>query len=257
MAAQKTTHNVNLTDRHAKTPDHPSASTSVITTREHPAPAAGREVDTPQLAEAGIVNLCIQEYIALRSEQRVRLESANKIINYYAIVIAAVIGGLLSLGKALEVETFRWFFQNVLLLIPIITMPFAFTQQNEEIFVRHIGAYLEQLKAQISAAGDSRYWLWETYHSSKAPPRLKFTGMFRAGLLIIFSGLSLVLRIMDSPRPRSIAHFVQSNTWPQNTVFVIDVILILIASAIGIRMAIRAQKKALEPTTEGKIFDLT
>lgn len=256
MAEQKKPQNVNLTDPPTKTPNPPCASTSVTTTGEPPALVTRRECDTPQLAESGIVDLCIQEYVALRSEQRVRLESANKIINYYAIVIAAVIAGLLSLGKSLEVETFRWFFQNVLLLIPIITMPFAFTQQNEEIFVRHIGEYLEQLKAQISAAGDSRYWLWETYHSSKAPRRLKFTGMFRAGLLIIFSGLSLVLRILDSPRPRSIAHFVQSNTWPQNTVFVIDVILILVASAIGIRMAIRAQK-TVEPKTEGKIFDLT
>jgi hypothetical protein len=139
-----------------------------------------------------IVDLCIQEYIALRAEQRTRLDSANRIIHYYAIVLAALTVGILSLMKDNR-SLFDLLFPNILLLIPLVSLPFAFAQQNEELFVRDIGDYFETIKEQITGKKDGRYWCWENHHNLTVSTSLiwKITGIFRSGLLIIFSALSL------------------------------------------------------------------
>jgi hypothetical protein len=205
-------------------------------------------------ADEQVIALCIQEYIALRSEQRTRLDSANKIINYYALIVAAAIGGLLTVYTRADPATFKSAFQLVLLLIPLVTLPFAFTQQNEEIFVRHIGKYCDELKAQISSKTDRSYWRWEDYHNRTLSysPMLRFTGFFRSGLLIIFSIISLLLLMISN---YLIGELVSPFEWcrrvnipsPQFAIGLlttIDWLLIAAASVIGILMS-RASSKVI------------
>jgi hypothetical protein len=153
---------------------------------------AQREICELDLDAKDKLNLHLQEYAALRAEQRTRLDSANKIIHYSAVVLAAVVVGLLSLYKTAEHAVFMGTFRVVLLLVPVVILPFAFTQQNEEIFVRHIGNYLNELKNKITSNQDPCYWTWETFHAEKQPRVLIVTGFFRASLLIIFSVLAQV-----------------------------------------------------------------
>jgi hypothetical protein len=150
------------------------------------------KVSKLDLKDRDRLNLHLQEYGALRAEQRTRLDSANKIIHYSAVVLAAVIVGLLSLYKSTDPPIFKATFRIVLLLVPVVVLPFAFTQQNEEILVRHIGNYLRKLKEEISFEDDQSYWGWETFHAKEQPWELLVTGFFRAGLLIIFSVLALL-----------------------------------------------------------------
>jgi len=146
------------------------------------------------------INLHIQEYIALRAEQRTRLDSANRIIHYYAILLAAVIVGLVNVYKNGDEGIFNSVFPIVLLSIPAITIPFVFAQQNEEIIVRNIGDYFNKIKAQISRENDNKYWNWEGHHYDRLTDispigltSLQITAFSRAGLLIFFSMASLIV----------------------------------------------------------------
>lgn len=157
------------------------------------------------------LNLNIQEYVALRSEQRTRLDSANKIIHYSAIVLAALtaglltlykdvgkdqslLGGLLTFGDNAAKDQFENIFKNLLLLFPLISMPFALTQQNEEILVSRIGDYLDERRGRIAESlGDDEFWLWERWHNTHWSVALYVTAFFRSTLLIFFAALSLGL----------------------------------------------------------------
>jgi len=211
-----------------------------------------------------IIDLCIQEYIALRSEQRTRLDSANKIINYYALVVAAAVGGLLTVYTRVDPATFKSAFQLVMLLIPLVTLPFAFTQQNEEIFVRHIGKYCDELKSQISSKVDHRYWLWEDYHNLKVSQSrmLRFTGFFRSGLLILFSVISLLILttsyavagelVWPLEWYRSVR--IPSREFAIGALMVFDWILIASASVVGIHMT-RASSKVISEKQSLRVGD--
>lgn len=74
------------------------------------------------------IQLHIKEYEALRAEQRTRLDSANKIIHYSALISAAFVGGIVTAYGKIPQEVLR----AVVLLVPAVLMPFALTQQNEE-----------------------------------------------------------------------------------------------------------------------------
>src|ERR1051325_7509324 len=150
--------------------------------------------------DARIIDLHLQEYIALRAEQRTRLDSANKIIHYYAIVLAAVVVGLVTVYKNGGEAAFNSIFPLILLSLPVITIPFVLAQQNEEIIVRNIGDYFRLIKGRISSQTDERYWTWEEYHYTQLSDlnttksfSLKLTAFSRAGLLIFFSIMSLVV----------------------------------------------------------------
>lgn len=198
-----------------------------------------------QLRREDVINLCIQEYIVLRAEQRTRLDSANKIIHYYAVVIGAVIVGLLSIYKNGGEAAFLTSFHNAMLLIPLITLPFAFTQQNEEIFVRHIGDYLEGMKSQISEAGDDAYWGWEKYHNRPSPCELQLTGVFRAGLLIIFSLISLLLFGVTSHPIEWFHNFgFLSRGFGILVLLTVDCILLIMALWTAFRMAKKRRTRA-------------
>lgn len=198
-----------------------------------------------------ILNLHVQEYIALRAEQRTRLDSANRIIHYYAILLAAVIIGLVNVYKNGEEGVFNSVFPIVLLSIPVVTIPFVFAQQNEEIIVRNIGDYFRQIKSRISNEKDDRYWKWEGYHysqlsdiSSSGVRSLQLTAFFRAGLLIFFSTASLIVYYLTCriSMPWTFALDVYRG-WPNSrqafymgTLLFFDWVLIIVASRIGIGM---------------------
>lgn len=146
------------------------------------------------LSEEQLLSLHIQEYIALRSEQRTRLDSANKIIHYYAILLGAISAASLAVYKT-QGDTFDQVFPYILLLVPLLSIPFAFAQQNEEIIVRNIGTYIIHLKNNISENDIGNFWNWESYHISSMledKPKL-ITSAFRATLLLFFSSFSLIL----------------------------------------------------------------
>jgi hypothetical protein len=190
------------------------------------------EVD--KLNARDFLQLHIQEYIALRSEQRTRLDSANKIIHYSAIVIAALTAGLIALYKEVDIDKFNNAFSNVLLLFPIIALPFAFTQQNEEILVRRIGDYFSKIKEKITDSEDSGYWNWENWHDTKVSIILHMTAFFRSGLLIIFSVISVII-------------YVNKFGWPDSTtrwwLFVVDLLLLFWAVYIAFSMANKRFRK--------------
>ena len=213
-------------------------------------------------AETGVdkqvIDLCIEEYVALRSEQRTRLDLANKIINYYALVLAAAIGGLLTLHTRVDPDTFRSVFQLVLLFIPLVTLPFAFTQQNEEIFVRHIGKYCDELKSHISSNTDRCYWQWEDYHNRTLTRSrlMRFTGFFRSGLLIFFSLVSLLISYAVAGEVITPVQWWRSVTIPSyqfalGLLLAIDWLLILAAAIVGYIMS-RASSKVISEKIQSK-----
>jgi hypothetical protein len=192
------------------------------------------EINEEDAVDESHLQLHIQEYIALRSEQRTRLDSANKIIHYSAIVIAALIAGLITLYKDTEAGKFDEAFKNVLLLFPLVSMPFALTQQNEEIMVRRIGDYFSEMKGKIKGYAPSEYWGWENWHNKKGLHILHITGFFRAGLLIIFSLCSMIIYL----------YLIKCNL-PYDyrlVLFILDLLLFGLASYVAIRMGIKRLK---------------
>jgi hypothetical protein len=212
---------------------------SILTSKE----SVGDISSYEDLKKEQQIALCVQEYTNLRSEQRTRLDSANKIIHYSAIVIAAVIAGLLTLYKEVDVVKFNSAFQSVLLLFPLLTMPFALTQQNEEIIVRRIGDYFTEIKGRITKKDDTNYWHWENWHNGKGTLILLVTAFFRSGLLIIFAFLSLLIYLFQFGWPDS------NIKW---ALFAADLVLLGTAISVAIFMAnkrLRGLRFILEKTS--------
>ena len=153
---------------------------------EHSSNSDGR------LSEEDYLNLRIKEYEALRAEQRTRLDAANKLIHYNVLVIGFVIAGLIAGYRQGNMTEFNNALLTALLLIPLLSMPFTFTQWNDEIIVDNIGRYLEKVKEQITYEGDPSYWRWEEHHNSEKPVVLKITAAVRSGLFPIFALCSLI-----------------------------------------------------------------
>jgi len=173
--------------------------------------------------------LHIQEYLALRAEQRTRLDSANKIIHYYAVVIAALILGLLNAYRSSgNTQDFELILQNILLLLPAISMPFAFAQQNEEIIVRNIGDYFRDLKSMITYVGDSSYWQWEERHNRNKAFVLLLTSGARSVLLIAIAVLSLII---------SMARFKFNMDFWQSALFVLDWVFVFLGLGVALAMS--------------------
>ncbi len=176
-------------------------------------------------------DLHIQEYLALRAEQRGRLDSANKIIHYYAVVIAALILGLLNAYRGIDnIQSFNIMLQNILLLLPAISMPFAFAQQNEEIIVRNIGDYFRDLKGMITFMGDTSYWGWEDRHNQNKAFILLFTSGARSVLLIAMAMLSLIIYVVD---------FKFKMNWWQGALFALDCTFVILGLVVAITMSKR------------------
>jgi len=209
------------------------------------------EVDRKKipLGENHMIDLSIQEYIALRAEQRTRLDSANKIIHYYTVVLGAVIVGLLSMFKNDNPTLFIPVFHYTMLLVPLVTLPFAFTQQNEELFVRHIGKYFDEMKSQLSSREGLRFWGWEDFHNESIPREMRITGVFRAGLLIFFAALSLILFALTS-HPLEWLDNVRlfSASSGAALLFVLDCLLLTTALWTARKMAKRAKQRQNQNT---------
>jgi hypothetical protein len=154
--------------------------------------------------------------------------------------------GLTKEGAA---DRFNSVFEYVLLLIPLVTLPFAFTQQNEEIIVRQIGEHLGHLKKEF---GDASVRDWEQFHGSTRSVTLLFTSAFRASLLIIFSFLSFVFAFI---RPLLLG---EGLAWFRQNCFrialgAIDFVLIGGAVWVSVSMArTRIKQLSQEPNKDGK-----
>lgn len=182
----------------------------------------------------------LKEYEALRAEQRTRLDSANKIIHYSALITAAFIGGMVTAYGRVPIDVLR----VLLLLMPAVLMPFALTQQNEEIMVRKIGEYFDRLRERIDPAGQYVFWEWERDHNSDERPATLITGFFRSGLLLILSALGLCIYVGVWGWPVTIL---------RRTLFTVDTALVALGTSVAIamvrrrRQAIKRAKAAVRP----------
>ena len=178
----------------------------------------------------------LKEYEALRAEQRTRLDSANKIIHYSAVITAAFIGGTLTAYGRVPINVLRVF----LLLMPAVLMPFALTQQNEEIMVRKIGEYFDRLRDSIDPAGEYVFWEWERNHNSDERPATLVTGFFRSGLLLILSAFGLCV-------------YVGTWGWPitilRRTLFAVDGAFVALGTSVAIAM-MRRRREAIKRAQE-------
>jgi hypothetical protein len=117
----------------------------------------------PAMNRAEVLAACFEEYKALRAEQVKRLEVADKNLNYIAIIMAAILGGALSLmgrdqGAQLVTVT--------LLLVPSLATPFIFTMLSNELMIIRLGVYCyDKLRPMVlELVADQRLWGWERYH---------------------------------------------------------------------------------------------
>lgn len=148
--------------------------------------------DADALRKQDYLTLHIQEYNALRAEQRTRLDAANRLIHYNVLVIGFVIAGLLASYKHDNINEFMSAFQTALLMLPLLSMPFTFTQWNDEIIVDNIGQYLEKMTTKITSETEVNYWEWEREHNATKPWVLQVTAIIRSGFFTFFSIASLL-----------------------------------------------------------------
>ncbi len=150
------------------------------------------------LKTSELLQLHIAEYNALRAEQRQRLDSQNKVIQVLTVMIAAAASAIIAL-KARGID--NWTISTILLIMPFLFLPFALTQQNEEMMVRRIGSYIVTLRALITESADERYWRWEAFHTSTISWPLYITGFFRQALVSIFALISLLAGLWIGWKP--------------------------------------------------------
>lgn len=198
----------------------------------------GQKKDPVHLDDQFLQQLRLQEYIALRAEQRTRLDGANRIIQYYVAIIAGIATGFIALfrtsastqlGTATQASSttadYQYIVGLIFLCIPALTMPFALTQHNEELFVLRIGKYLEKCKEDISEKGDGRYWNWEEFHYSETTLAFTISGIFRSGLLLLFALSSFLAGVLCFRVPRP--HCTPTELHVRLTLIVVDAVLIL------------------------------
>jgi hypothetical protein len=125
--------------------------------------ASSNKNDDKLIKRSELLAACYEEYKALRAEQVKRLEVADKNLNYIAIILAAILGGALSLMGSPQGAQFV----NVtLLLLPPLATPFIFTMLSNELMIIRLGIYCyDKLRPiVIDLLGDQRLWGWERYH---------------------------------------------------------------------------------------------
>src|ERR1022692_4855720 len=152
-------------------------------------PAVGDHI-RGDLSHSDLLQLHIAEYNALRAEQRQRLDLQNKQIQYFGAIVAAAAVALIAFSHD---GNRKWELSTFLLVLPILLLPFGLTQQNEEMMVRRLGAYLPNLKNLITSAEDHRYWEWEAFHVESTFWPLYVTGFFRQSLTSFFAAACLLL----------------------------------------------------------------
>jgi hypothetical protein len=198
------------------------------------------------LSTQDYINLRIQEYNTLRSEQRTRLDAANRLIHYNVLVIGAIVAGLIAIYKTENMNIFPYALQNALLLLPLLSMPFTFTQWNDEIIVDDIGRYLDRMKGQITNEGDSNYWNWEKEHNLYKHTILTITAVIRSGFFPLFALCSLIAhQVYHYDHRPSFWEFIKPpSELFKATLFVADVLLIGLAISTVIGMAWRKSKRS-------------
>ena len=178
-----------------------------------------------QLTKQDYLSLRLKEYEALRAEQRTRLDAANRLIHYNVLVIGALIAGVAASYKHDNLPEFNNAILNVFLLIPLISMPFAFTQWNDEIIVGRIGKYIGEIKEQLGVdKSDKAFWKWEDRHTSNRPPRLVITAIIRSGFFPLTAAVSLVM------------YYIKNSGFPiegyKQVMYIADIILIILGVAV-------------------------
>jgi hypothetical protein len=174
----------------------------------------------------------------MRAEQRTRLDSGTKFIQYYAAIAAAGGAALVAASKdyANVIWDFRGFFG---FLFCGVTVLVAFAQYYEELFVLRIGSYLEKgLKANISQSDDHRYWNWDDFHyrESKYPFLSKLAGFIRFGFLPLIAalGFGYAVSVWKCSCPPSFLHRYPLVSW---TLFWVDSILWIAVVFTGISLS--------------------
>lgn len=194
--------------------------------------------DKKGLTEQDYLSLRLKEYEVLRAEQRTRLDAANRLIHYNVLVIGALIAGA---AASYKTDGFTNVLLNVFLVMPLISMPFAFAQWNDEIIVGRIADYInEKLKTQIGVDKDKKYWEWEKLHTSDRPPRLVITAIVRSGFFPLSATFSLVMY--------NIKHhgFPDARDRYKQVMYIADTILIILGVGVNLAPSVWPKIKSIK-----------
>jgi hypothetical protein len=146
---------------------------------------------------------CLEEYRALRGEQAKRLEVADKNLNYVAIILAATLGGAISLfrdGQGPE------YVATTILLVPVLATPFIFTMFTNELMIVRLGVYFYDVLRPfvIKLTNENQLWDWERYHVVESKALMfQLSSFLRRFVYILPSVAPPIIFILLRPRPFS------------------------------------------------------
>jgi len=144
---------------------------------------------------------CLEEYRALRGEQAKRLEVADKNLNYVAIILAATLGGAISLfrdGQGPE------FVATTILLVPVLATPFIFTMFTNELMIVRLGVYVYDVLRPfvIKLTNEDKLWDWERYHVVESKALMfQVSSFLRRFVYILPSVAPPIIFMLLRPRP--------------------------------------------------------
>jgi hypothetical protein len=104
----------------------------------------------------------LEEYRAIRSEQQKRLDVGDRSFHYLVIVAAALLAGIASLiAQKEEALALR-----LLLISPLVTTPFVFVAIANEVMIIRLASYIHlALRPKVAAlVGQRDIWSWEQFH---------------------------------------------------------------------------------------------
>ncbi len=135
----------------------------------------------------------LEEYKALRAEQRTKSANQRNIIYLLVVLLATILGAIISIPHT-EFSEIKKALPYLLLATPIFTSALAFLYLENDLMIMRIGQYISQdLRKRVTQITSAEnLWQWDTYHARESEER-KFTP---AGGIPLFSRLVLISSIL-------------------------------------------------------------
>lgn len=135
----------------------------------------------------------LEEYKALRAEQRTKSANQRNIIYLLVVLLATILGAVISIPRT-EFSEIKKALPYLLLATPIFTSALAFLYLENDLMIMRIGQYISKdLRKRVTQITSAKnLWRWDTYHALESEKR-KFTP---AGGIPLFSRLVLVSSIL-------------------------------------------------------------
>ena len=135
-----------------------------------------------------IANSYLEEYRALREEQRTRLSITSNMINILVVIVAAVISATVPMIKDSKFDILA----NIMLLVPIITTPLVLIYYDNQFMVYRIGKYLsESLYPKLRKLTNDDIFLWDAWHVSSSS-KLAIVAFGRNLFLVLVISLPII-----------------------------------------------------------------